>query len=100
MRRALLARVPQGEGPTSAQMDAGWFALRSSARAAAGASSARSRGGDPGYRETSRMLADATLCLALDDLPATAGQVTTAQAMGPALRARLQAPGIGFAVVD
>ncbi len=45
------------------------------------------------------MLADATLCLALDDLPATAGQVTTAQAMGPALRTRLQASGIRFAVL-
>jgi short subunit dehydrogenase-like uncharacterized protein len=43
------------------------------------------------------MLADATLCLALDDLPATSGQVTTAQAMGPALRARLESSGIVFA---
>jgi len=58
------------------------------------------RGGDPGYRETSRMLADAALCLALDDLPATAGQVTTAVAMGAALRARLQQSGIAFAVLE
>jgi short subunit dehydrogenase-like uncharacterized protein len=46
------------------------------------------------------MLADATLCLALDDLPPTAGQVTTAQAMGPALRARLERSGITFAVLE
>jgi short subunit dehydrogenase-like uncharacterized protein len=57
-------------------------------------------GGDPGYRETSRMLADATLCLALDDLPETAGQVTTAQALGPALRTRLQQSGIRFDVLE
>jgi hypothetical protein len=46
------------------------------------------------------MLADATLCLALDDLPATAGQVTTAQAMGGALRERLERSGIAFTVVE
>jgi short subunit dehydrogenase-like uncharacterized protein len=58
------------------------------------------RGGDPGYRETSRMLAEATLCTAFDDLPETAGQVTTAQALGPALRERLQRAGIAFSVLD
>jgi short subunit dehydrogenase-like uncharacterized protein len=42
------------------------------------------------------MLAQAALCLALDDLPATSGQVTTATAMGDALLSRLQAEGITF----
>ena len=100
LRRALLARVPQGEGPSDAQMDAGWFSLRVVGEGGGQRVVCEVTGGDPGYRETSRMLADATLCLALDDLPATAGQVTTAHAMGPALRARLQASGIRFAVVD
>ena len=36
------------------------------------------------------MLAESALCLAFDDNPPTAGQVTTAQAMGDALTARLQ----------
>ena len=40
------------------------------------------------------------LCLALDDLPATAGQVTTAVAMGQALVDRLVAAGIRFAVLE
>lgn len=40
------------------------------------------------------------LCLAFDDNPETAGQVTTAQAMGDRLLGRLQAAGIEFAVVD
>ena len=58
------------------------------------------RGGDPGYRETSRMLAEATLSTAFDEgLPDCAGQVTTAQALGPALRARLVRSGISFEVV-
>ena len=51
-------------------------------------------GGDPGYTETSAMIGEAALCLAVDDLPVTAGQVTTASALGPALRTRLQAAGI------
>ena len=59
----------------------------------------RVTGGDPGYGETSKMLAESTLCLAFDDVPAVAGQVTTAQAMGDALLKRLQAAGIGFEVV-
>ena len=47
-------------------------------------------GGDPGYGETAKMLAESALCLAPDDLPPTAGQVTTAVAMGDALIERLQ----------
>jgi short subunit dehydrogenase-like uncharacterized protein len=58
------------------------------------------RGGDPGYDETSKMLAESGLCLAGDELPQTAGQVTTAQAMGAALTERLKRAGIEFAVVE
>ena len=61
---------------------------------------ARVAGGDPGYTETSKMLAESALCLAFDDLPDVAGQVTTAVAMGPALRRRLEAAGISFVVDD
>jgi short subunit dehydrogenase-like uncharacterized protein len=57
-------------------------------------------GGDPGYGETAKMLGEAALCLAHDDLPPTAGQVTTAVAMGSALRERLRQAGIGFAVLE
>ena len=42
------------------------------------------------------MLAESALCLAHDDLPDRAGQLTPAVAMGDALIARLQAAGIGF----
>ncbi|HEY6761064.1 MAG TPA: saccharopine dehydrogenase NADP-binding domain-containing protein [Baekduia sp.] len=103
LRRALLGRLPQGDGPSDAQMEKGWFSVRFVGEAAGGSGArvvCEVRGGDPGYRETSRMLADATLCMALDDLPETAGQVTTAQALGPALRARLERSGIGFARVS
>lgn len=56
-------------------------------------------GGDPGYEETAKMLAESALSLAFDELPETAGQVTTAVAMGDALRTRLQEAGIAFGVV-
>ena len=60
----------------------------------------RVSGGDPGYDETAKMLAESALCLVLDDNPPTAGQVTTAQAMGDNLLVRLRAAGIRFEVVD
>jgi short subunit dehydrogenase-like uncharacterized protein len=40
------------------------------------------------------------VCLALEELPPSAGQVTTAHAMGDALIARLQAAGMGFRVIQ
>ena len=46
------------------------------------------------------MLAESGLCLAFDELPEAAGQVTTAQAMGDALLARLRRAGIGFEVLS
>ena len=56
-------------------------------------------GGDPGYDETAKMLSESALCLAFDELPQTAGQVTTAVAMGDALLARLIDAGIMFRTV-
>lgn len=100
VRRALLSRLPQGDGPSEAQMASGWFELTLTGEGGGQRTVCRVRGGDPGYRETSRMLADATLCLALDDLPETAGQVTTAQALGVPLRERLIASGITFEVLE
>lgn len=57
-------------------------------------------GGDPGYDETAKMLAESALCLTLDNLPPTAGQVTPAAAMGDALTARLRRAGITFRVLS
>jgi short subunit dehydrogenase-like uncharacterized protein len=57
-------------------------------------------GGDPGYGETSKMLAESALCLAHDELPARTGQLTPAVAMGQALIDRLQRAGIEFRVAE
>jgi short subunit dehydrogenase-like uncharacterized protein len=59
----------------------------------------RVSGGDPGYTETAKMLAESALCLALDDNPKTSGQVTTATAMAENLLARLQKAGMKFETV-
>ena len=45
---------------------------------------------DPGYGETSKMLAESALCLALDPIPKTGGVLTPASCMGEALVKRLR----------
>jgi short subunit dehydrogenase-like uncharacterized protein len=45
------------------------------------------------------MLAESALCLAFDDNPPTAGQVTTAAAMGDRLLDRLRRAGLTFTVI-
>lgn len=57
-------------------------------------------GGDPGYGETAKMLAESALCLAFDDVPDRAGQLTTAAALGHPLIDRLQRAGLTFTVRD
>jgi|HigsolmetaAR201D_1030396.scaffolds.fasta_scaffold12935_2 short subunit dehydrogenase-like uncharacterized protein len=100
VRRFLLSRWPQGKGPSEQQMDRGWFKVTFVGEGGGRRVVCEVLGGDPGYRETSRMLAESALCLAVDELPETAGQVTTAAAMGAKLRERLQRSGIEFRVVE
>ncbi len=98
VRRWLLGRIDPGEGPTPEQRARAWFNVRFVGEGAGKRVVCEVSGKDPGYGETSKMLAEAALCIACDELPETAGQVTTAQAMGDALIARLQAAGISFSV--
>jgi saccharopine dehydrogenase (NAD+, L-glutamate forming) len=99
LRRALLGRIKQGDGPDQARRARSWFTVDFVGEG--GGQSVRTRvcGGDPGYDETAKMLAESALCLAFDDNPETSGQVTTAQAMGDALTARLRAAGLRFEVL-
>jgi short subunit dehydrogenase-like uncharacterized protein len=99
-RKWLLARKSAGDGPDEAARSKGWFRVRFRGHAGNRRVVTEVTGGDPGYGETSKMLAESALCLALDDLPKTAGQVTPAVAMGDALIARLQNAGIAFRVVE
>ncbi|RHW28275.1 saccharopine dehydrogenase [Nocardioides immobilis] len=96
VRNLLKKRVPQGSGPSAGRREKSWFTVEFVGETDGTTVRTKVSGGDPGYTETAKMLAEAALCLALDDNPPTAGQVTTAQAMGDALLARLQAAGITF----
>jgi saccharopine dehydrogenase (NAD+, L-glutamate forming) len=99
LRDLLLSKVPQGSGPDPAKRERSWFTVDFVGEAGGRTVRTRVSGGDPGYTETAKMLAEAALCLALDHTPDTAGQVTPAQAMGDALLARLQAAGMTFETI-
>jgi short subunit dehydrogenase-like uncharacterized protein len=95
-RDLLLKLKDPGEGPTPEQREKAWFKVKMVGEGGGKRVVAEVTGGDPGYGETSKMLAESALCLAHDELPDRAGQLTPAVAMGDALISRLQAAGIGF----
>jgi short subunit dehydrogenase-like uncharacterized protein len=99
LRNALKKRIKQGEGPSESRRAKSWFTVDFVGEAAGQTVHTRVSGGDPGYSETSKMLAESALSLAFDANPRTSGQVTTAVAMGDNLLARLQKAGITFEVV-
>ncbi|WP_431883485.1 saccharopine dehydrogenase family protein [Micromonospora gifhornensis] len=99
-RRWLLGRLASGQGPSPEQRARSWFRVRFVGRGGDRRVVTEVAGGDPGYDETAKMLAESALCLALDDLPSTAGQVTPVTAMGDALLHRLTTAGITFGVLD
>lgn len=99
-RRLLLRISSPGDGPSQAQRDRNWFSVKFAGEGGGKRVVTEVAGGDPGYTETAKMLAESALCLAHDDLPETSGQVTTATAMGDALIARLVKAGMTFRVLD
>jgi short subunit dehydrogenase-like uncharacterized protein len=99
-RKALLALRDPGQGPSPDERAKSWFTVRFRGEGGGRRLVTEVSGGDPGYSETSKMLAEAALCLANDDLPERAGQLTPAVAMGQALIDRLLAAGIRFATVS
>ena len=98
VRRQILKRVPQGEGPSERKRAKSWFTVELVGEGGGERVTTKVSGGDPGYDETAKMLAESALCLAFDDNPTTAGQVTTAKAMGENLLDRLTKSGISFTV--
>jgi short subunit dehydrogenase-like uncharacterized protein len=105
--RTLLERLlpSPGEGPDEAARAAGRFTvlLFGSAHGAREEDDvrviARVRGGDPGYGETSRMLAEAALTLAGDERPDVQGVVTPAVGLGAPYQRRLEASGMRFELI-
>jgi short subunit dehydrogenase-like uncharacterized protein len=99
-RKLLLKAKDPGEGPDAAKRERSWFKVTFVGEGGGSRAVTQVSGGDPGYTETAKMLAESALCLAFDDLPETSGQVTTAVAMGDALTERLRRAGISFEVLE
>ncbi len=100
LRRLMLSRVAVGEGPSDERRARSWFSVRFVGEGGGQRVVTEVSGGDPGYTATATMLAESALSLAFDDNPPTAGQVTTATAMGEHLTHRLDAAGITFTVLE
>jgi short subunit dehydrogenase-like uncharacterized protein len=102
--RAVLDRVlpSPGDGPDEKARENGSFDIEIHARTSGGARYVAhvAAKGDPGYAATAVMLGESALCLAQDGdrLPARAGVLTPATAMGAVLADRLRAAGQTFAV--
>jgi short subunit dehydrogenase-like uncharacterized protein len=97
-RKLLLKLKDPGEGPDEATRERSWFKLTFVGEGGGKRVVTEVSGGDPGYAETAKMLAESGLCLAFDELPETSGQATTVAAMGDMLLTRLQKAGISFRV--
>ncbi len=99
-RAGLLTLLSVRDGPSESRRQDSWFRVRFVGTGAGSRVVTEVSGGDPGYDETAKMLAESAMCLARDDLPARAGQLTTVEAMGDALLARLQHAGMTFRVLE
>ncbi|MCX4522578.1 trans-acting enoyl reductase family protein [Streptomyces anulatus] len=97
-REWLMGRYEPGQGPDEDRRRRSWFTIRFVGEGGGRRVFTEVSGGDPGYGETAKILAESAVCLALDELPETSGQVTTAVAMGDALLERLTAAGLRFRV--
>lgn len=100
LRSQILKRINRGAGPSESRRARSSFDVTFVAMAGGRRVVTRVSGGDPGYTETSMMLAESALCLAFDELPALSGQLTTAQAMGDALLERVERGGLVFEVLS
>jgi len=99
-RKLLLKAKAPGEGPGEATRAKSWFKVRFVGEGGGRRVVTEVSGGDPGYTETSKMLAESGLCLAFDELPERAGQLTTVASMGDMLLTRLEKAGIAFRVLE
>jgi short subunit dehydrogenase-like uncharacterized protein len=99
-RKLLLKAKSPGDGPSAATRAGSWFKIRFVGEGGGKRVVTEVSGGDPGYSETSKILAECGLCLAFDDLPERAGQLTTVASMSDMLLTRLQNAGIAFRVLE
>jgi short subunit dehydrogenase-like uncharacterized protein len=95
LRQGLASLLPSpGEGPSKEKREAGFFKIKLLAEhpgdTALSLGSEVTGDRDPGYGSTAKMLGEAAVCLAKDDLAAGGGFWTPASAMGEPLLERLR----------
>lgn len=103
IRRRLYDFRQPGDGPDAETRDRSRFSVVFLGHAEDGSDAVvEVSGGDPGYGETSKMLAESALCLVHDreDLAERYGVRSPASAFGMVLVDRLRAAGMAFEVVD
>jgi short subunit dehydrogenase-like uncharacterized protein len=102
VRRQLERLRPSGSGPTLQQRERGRFRVTFIGEADGATIRTRVSGHEPGYAHTSKMLAEAALCLAFDRdrLPRRGGVLTPASALGDPYVERLERTGMHFEVVE
>ena len=99
-RDRLLALKDPGQGPSEETRRKSWFRVRFIGEGGGKRVVTEVSGGDPGYGETSKMLAESALCLAQDGLQAPGGVLPPGYALGDAMIARLQNAGIAFKTLE
>lgn len=100
LRRFLLRFLTPGDGPSEELRAKSWFRVRFEGEAGGQRVKTEISGGDPGYTETAKMLAESGLALVDTAEGATGGQLTPVAAIGDALLERLPAAGIELRVTD
>jgi short subunit dehydrogenase-like uncharacterized protein len=100
-RNMLLRWRKPGQGPDEQTRAEAHFKMTFVGRAGDLLVQTEVQGGDPGYGETAKMVAEAALCLVQDraELPERTGVLTTAVAMGDLLIQRLRRAGISFELI-
>lgn len=101
-RKAIQRLRPQGTGPDEATRDASWFRYTFVGQSGDSTVKLRVSGGDPGYSETAKFIAEASLLLASynDDNRPPGGFHTPASALGAPLLDRLNAQGLKVEWID
>lgn len=100
LRNKLLEVRESGEGPSDEKRAASWFKVTFRGHSEGKEVMTRVSGGDPGYSETAKMLAETAMAMALDEgYPRRTGVITPVMALEDRLIERLQAAGMTFEVL-
>ena len=98
LRKWLTSFIPSGKGPNKKERKGHWFELKIFAHTESQIVTTTVSGGDPGYGETAKFIAEMALCITCDNdkLNIDKGVITPAQCAGNLMIERLKNRGIKF----